>query len=272
MIFEIDKDTRLFYRVWEPEGIPAAKVVIVHGYAEHSGRYEHAGSYLAKSGFRVYAFDHPGHGQSSGKKAIVSGIKDYALNLRHFVKFVKNDRGKSKVFVIGHSMGGAVAAVYAARFGCDISGLVTSGAAVMPVPMLCAPLRVAAEYLSLFTPEAVTVKLPPEKISRDGAVVSGYKNDPLNYNGRIKLKTAVELSKSLKIIKETASDIMEPLLVLHGADDRLANPEGSRLLYEKASSDDKEYKLLPGLKHEIFNEPEKEYVLDTVKTWLKMRI
>lgn len=272
MIFEIDKDTHLFYRVWEPEGKLLCKVVFVHGYAEHSGRYDYAARYLAAAGMRVYAYDHPGHGNSAGKKGLVSGIRDFAENLNHFVRFVKRDREKAKVFIIGHSMGGAIAAAFGAGYGCCISGIVTSAAAIMPVPMLSRPLRAVASYVSMFIPEAGTVKLPPEKLSRDQRVVEGYKKDPLNYNGRVKLKTAVELSGSLELIGKKARNIYEPILVLHGSDDTLAKPEGSRFLYEKVSSEDRQIKIFDGLRHELFNEPEKDYVLKTVREWIETRV
>jgi len=272
MIFEIDRDTNLFYRVWEPESAPVADIIIVHGYAEHSGRYEHAGRYFSDSGFRVFAFDHPGHGQSPGKKALVSSIFDLSVNLNHFVKYIKNGKNNKKIFIIGHSMGGVVAALYSAAFGSDISGVITSGAAVITMPVLWPPLRATLDYLSGFFPEAPTIKLPADKLSRDKKVVDDYMADQLTYRGKVKLKTAVELSKAVKIIKKKARFISEPLLVLHGAEDRLASPDGSRLLFENASSADKELKIFDNLRHEIFNEPEKQIVLETVKNWITARL
>lgn len=271
MIFEIESGLQVFYRIWEPEGRPAAKIVITHGYAEHSGRYEHAGRYLAESGYRVYAFDQPGHGQSGGRKGVVEGIKEYAEILDCFIRHIKKEREEGKIFLIGHSMGGAVAAAYCAIFGNGIDGLVTSAAAVIPVPGLAWLFKSAAEWLSRLAPEVRTVKLPPEKLSRDKNVVKDYLGDQLNYTGRIKLKTAVELSKSEEIIRKTAKYICEPLLVMHGSDDTLAKPEGSLLLYENASSEDKTLKIFEGLRHELFNEPEKKEVLETVKSWISER-
>jgi len=278
MIFEIDSDTSLYYRTWEPSGgnsENAGNVIIVHGYAEHSGRYEYAGQYLSRKGFRVFAYDHPCHGQSAGSRALVSSIDDLVLKLEYFVKFVKKSDKLSvhaKTFMIGHSMGGVVSALYASGSGSEIDGLITSGAAVMPLPELKGLPKKLAEKASFFFPELGTIPLDPGKLSRDENVVKDYKSDPLNYNGKVKLKTAVELSGAVERIEKLAEKIIVPLLVLHGSDDRLADPEGSRLLFEKASSKDKQIRIFEGLRHEIFNEPEKDSVLETVREWIDLRL
>ncbi len=272
MKFEIDKETILYYRIWEPETLPIAKAVVVHGYAEHSGRYDYVGKYLAGNSIKVYAFDNYGHGQSSGKRALVTSIENFVSNLDSFVKFVKKDGEDLKLFIIGHSMGGAIAAIYAAEHGSVIDGIITSSAAIMPVPNLYPPFDIIAEFFSKFIPEAKTVNLPAQKLSKDQKVVENYKSDSLTYTGKVKLRTAAEFSRIQKIVKKKCSNILNPILIMHGSKDRLAKPEGSRLLYNIVSSKDKEIKIFEGLKHELFNEPEKDKVLNVVKEWLYMRL
>ncbi len=291
MIFEIDRDTRLYYRTWEPScgdsenesaggsknlsGAASVNVIIVHGYAEHSGRYEYTGQYLSRKGFRVFAYDHPGHGKSAGSRGLVSSIDDLVLKLEYFVQFVKKTDKHSmhgKTFMIGHSMGGVISALFASGSGSEIDGLITSGAAVMPLPELKGLPHKLAEAASCFFPELRTIPLDPRKLSRDEKVVKDYKGDPLNYNGKVKLKTAVELSGAGERIEKFAEKIKVPLLVMHGSEDTLAKPDGSRLLFEKASSEDKQIRIFEGLRHEIFNEPEKDLVLETVGEWIDFRL
>ncbi|MDX9801366.1 MAG: alpha/beta hydrolase [Spirochaetia bacterium] len=276
MLFEIDRGAHLYFRKWlssgELPGYPSANIIIVHGYAEHSGRYEYAGKYLSQKGFSVYAFDLPGHGKSVGSRALIPGIDDLVLKLKLFVEFVKTRDKGEKTFIIGHSMGGVVAALYASLYGNEIDGLITSGAAVMPLPELKGMIQKIAEAVSTLLPELRTLSLDPDKLSRDAGVVEDYRSDPLNYNGKVKLKTAVELSRSRKMIEKAAGNITVPFFVMHGADDTLAEPEGSRLLFEKASSVDKTIRLFDGLRHEILNEPEKELVLEAIRDWLYLRL
>ncbi|HZQ35871.1 MAG TPA: alpha/beta fold hydrolase, partial [Dehalococcoidia bacterium] len=77
---------RLFERLWLPDGEPIALVGIVHGYAEHSGRYKHVGQALAAAGFAVAALDLRGHGRSEGDRANVKTFGLYLNDVRRFLR------------------------------------------------------------------------------------------------------------------------------------------------------------------------------------------
>src|SRR4051812_23499958 len=106
------RDDRLAYRVWETPD-PKAIVVIAHGYAEHSGRYDHVGAALAEAGFSAWALDHMGHGLSHGDDRGNPGeIEDVVSDMDDFVTLASSSAPGLPVFLIGHSMGGMLAIAY----------------------------------------------------------------------------------------------------------------------------------------------------------------
>ena len=273
MYFDVDEKVSLFYRVWEPEDKNIkGRVVIVHGYAEHSGRYEKAGRYLADAGFKVYAPDLPGHGKSSGKKGLAEDVVLVSEYIKNFIDFIVNGDERSKLFLIGHSMGGGISLIYAASFGSSIDGLITSGAAVYPLPYPPAPIRKILSSVANYFPYFKTMELGAEKISTLKDVVADYKKDPLNYNGKVMAGTAVQLFRIRKIVEANVSKITEPLFLLHGSEDSLASPSGSTKVYDSASSEDKKIKIYEGCRHEILNDFRQDEVLADIREWLLERV
>ncbi|RME45356.1 MAG: alpha/beta fold hydrolase, partial [Chloroflexi bacterium] len=115
---------KIFYQHWRPETDPRAVLVIVHGYAEHSGRYQHVAEYFVERGYAVYALDHRGHGRSEGERAYVDRYNDLLVDLRTFVELVRQRELARRIFMVGHSMGGALATLFAAEHGDLLHGLV----------------------------------------------------------------------------------------------------------------------------------------------------
>ncbi len=109
-------------------------------------------------------------------------------------------------------------------------------------------------------------------MSRDPDVVRAYVEDPLVYGGKTTARLAAELSKAMARVAAEAGKITCPLLIVQGGADRLVDPEGSRMLYDRAGSIDKTLKIYDGLYHEVFNEPERDVVLGDVKSWMEARI
>ena len=110
-------------------------------------------------------------------------------------------------------------------------------------------------------------------ISRDPAVVMAYVNDPLVYTGRISARLGAELLWAIEVsIPASLSKISLPLLIMHGTADRLSDPQGSRTLYGKVSSQDKSLRFYEGFYHEIFNDPERAAVFADLIEWLNRRV
>jgi alpha-beta hydrolase superfamily lysophospholipase len=257
----------LFRRAWLPE-IPERIVVLVHGYAEHSGRYEHVGSQLANAGFAVHAYDQQGHGKSGGVRCHVRRFEHLLDDLEGFLATVRAEHASLPLFVVGHSMGGLVVAAYASQRTPDVAGVVTSGAALaLPEDIsrgriLCARLlRWPAPRLSL--PSG----LDPESLSRDPAVVRAYLEDPLVHQ-RMTTSLACEMFAAMERTASAAAQVRVPILLLHGEEDRLCPVSGSRNFFDRLTVSSRRLRIYPGLRHEIFNEPESVSVLDDLIDWI----
>lgn len=256
---------RLYWQAWEPDAAARDTVILVHGAAEHGGRYAHVAERLAGGGYAVYALDHRGHGRSNGTRAMIDRLDRLVDDLGLFIA-----RVGGRPFLVGHSMGGAVALSYAIRHGDTISGLVLSGAAVA-TEAVPAPLEAITAALSKLAPNLPVFKISDDAVSRDPQVVRDYQNDPLNHAGKLPARTLAEIMRAMDTLPRDAVALRAPLLLLHGGEDRLCPPEGSRIVHANAGSADKTLKIYDGLYHEVFNEPERDQVLDDLVAWLAER-
>jgi len=257
--------TRLYWQAWEPDGDPRDTVILVHGAAEHGGRYAHVAERLVSEGYAVHALDHRGHGRSGGTRAMIDRLDTLVDDLGRFVS-----RVGGRPYLIGHSMGGAVALTYAIHHGETIAGLIVSGPAVA-TEAVPAPLKAITAGLSRLAPNLPVFKIEDDAVSRDPQVVLDYQADPLNHPGKLPARTLGEIMRAMDAIPRDAVALRTPLLLLHGGEDRLCPPEGSRIVHANAGSADKTLKVYDGLYHEIFNEPEQDQVLDDVVEWLAAR-
>jgi acylglycerol lipase len=258
----------LYCQRWLPSLSPKAILLVVHGLAEHSGRYSNLADYFAPKGYAVYSYDQRGHGRSEGSRCYVRRFSEYIEDLDRFVGMVRNEHEKEKIFLIGHSMGATVAVAHAVRHKGKISGLLLSGAALKVSSTASSALVVMAGILSLLLPKIGVTVLDASTLSRDKTVVDAYVKDPLVYRGRICARTGAELIKTMRELPPRMHEIELPLLIMHGTADRLSDPEGSRMLFGQSGSKDKVLKLYEGFYHEIFNEPKKEQVFVDMESWL----
>ncbi len=270
--FRGHKDLNLYYQSWLPAGHPKARLLVVHGWAEHSGRYTNLVNYFVAKDYAVCGLDHRGHGRSEGLRGYVERFSDYVTDLKTFSDIVRGGHGDTKIFLVGHSMGGAIATAYTIRYQRELAGLLLSGAALKLPSGQSPALIVAARMLSLLLPKMGITVLDASAISQDKAVVDAYVNDPLVYRGKIRARFGGEMLKTLQELPRQMPKINLPILIMHGTADRLSDPQGSQMLYERVGSSDKTLKLYEGFYHEIFNEPGHKQVLGDMETWLATRI
>jgi acylglycerol lipase len=254
-------DGRLYYRRWGATAPTRGQAVIAHGYAEHSGRYGHVAAALTGIGLDVWALDHRGHGQSEGDRANIETLDAAVADLDLFVDLVRATSIGGPIFLVGHSMGGLIAAAYAERHQDRLAGLVLSGALLHVDPGLVA-LADLDEIPDLGLADAV---------SSDPAVVQAYKDDPLVYLGpppRDFLRAAGQVEG----VRSLLSQVTLPLLAMHGSGDLLVSPQALEDTFSGVSSEDRTAVLWPGLWHEIFNEPARDRVLATMAAWVDARL
>jgi acylglycerol lipase len=267
-LFKTANNTSLYGQSWRPTH-SLGVVVIVHGYAEHSGRYQWAALQFVDRGFTIYTFDLRGHGKSSGARNIVRSYDDCLTDLATFIQQVKLKEPDKPLFLFGHSFGGTIAALFAIRSQPLLNGLVLSSAffgANRHISKLSLRLLMLVGHLF---PKFPTLFLDSQTLSRDLGVVEIYKADLLVGSGRMPARTLSEMLKATAEIQDRTNEIELPLLVLHGTADRLVSMEGSKNFYLNVGSKDKSIELYDGCYHELLNEPEKVQILSNIEVWLR---
>lgn len=261
------KGRRIVVHTWLPEGSPRDQVVIAHGYAEHSGRYDAVARFLTARGFAVHALDHHGHGKSEGARAVIARFAQADADIDTLIDRVRTDSGQATVKLIGHSMGGSLALNYALGHQAKLSGLVLSGPAIGgALPTLQ---RWFLAVLSAIAPRAGTIALDGKGVSRDPAVVAAYEADPLVFRGKVPARTAHEMYRAIASYPARVRALNVPCLLMHGDADTLVSAVDAAPLFQGIASPDKTIRIWPGLFHEIFNEPEREQVLGLTADWLE---
>lgn len=242
---------RVQVRRWPVED-PVRLVVLVHGYGEHIGRYEHVARGLVARGSLVVGPDHVGHGRSGGDQALVEDFEAVVDDLR---AVVLDARGDLPVVMVGHSMGGLIATRYAQRHREDLTGLVLSGPAIGLGPVI-------EGWLA--APEPPSDPIDVAVLSRDPAVGEAYAADPLVWHGGWKRPTLEAFVAADRAIAEGPAFGPLPLLYVHGAEDGLVPVALARPVVERLAGPDSELRVLDGARHEVLNEVGKEQTIGLV--------
>ena len=254
---------------------PKAKgaILLVHGVGEHGGRYAGLEKTLVDAGWSFFVYDHRGHGQSTGRRGHVNAFDDYVDDLQKVFEETQAIAGKGKVFVYGHSMGGLIAATWAALRRPTVWGVILSAPAFRIAVQVPAAKILAAKVLSRVVPTlALANEVDPAVLCRDPAVCKAYAVDPL-VERKATVRWGAEFLAAVARINLRASEMQAPYLLLHGTADRITSHEGSKAFHAKTASADKTLKLYDGYFHELHNEPEpdrKRFVGD-LTSWLNAR-
>ncbi len=262
---------RLFRRSWLGEA-PERILLLVHGFGEHSGRYEHVGSWFAERGAVVHGYDHRGHGRSQGHRNHVDRFDDFLDDLDSMLTAVRGEHPGLPVTIVGHSMGGLISTAFVRERKPEIASLVLSGPALGLGPAMRGTRALALRGLAPILPRLrMASGLPADGLSRDPEVVRRYQEDPL-VDTHLTLRLALEMMRGIERTAGGGQEIEVPTLALHGEDDPLCPAEASRALYESLptrSVPGSALRIYPGLRHEIFNEPEQEQVFGDLLGWLE---
>ncbi|MDP6977863.1 MAG: alpha/beta hydrolase [Myxococcota bacterium] len=267
----------LFRRSWIPRE-PTRTIALVHGFGEHSGRYEHVGAWFARRGAEVHGFDLRGHGRSSGKRGHVDAFADYLDDLERFLDVVRSTAEGRPVTLIGHSMGGLIVTSLAVERSPDVQSVVTSGAALAVSPDLEGFKVSLAKWLGRLLPRvAMDAGLDPNGICTDAEVVRQYVADPL-VHGTSTMSHAAALFDQMDRVRGAGREVGIPMFVTHGALDALCPPVGSEQFHQSlpgAAEGDASpvatLRIYPRSGHEIMNDVEQESVLSDYQTWIEQR-
>lgn len=262
---------RISFRTWAPSSAPDGVVVIAHGFAEHGGRYRRVAERLVDEGLAVRVADHRGHGRSEGRRTSVVRFDDYVDDLASVIAGAREQWRAVPLVLLGHSMGGLIALSLAVRTDPSIDALVLSAPAACPRDVSRLTLTMG-RALSRVAPNVGVLRLPLNRISRDPAVVEAYNTDPLVFRTPLRARLGAEMLATMERVDAALPSLRVPLLVMQGTADGLIDPGCGPHVYERAGSRDKTLKMYDGLWHEIFNEPEREHVLDDLVAWVRAHL
>ena len=260
--------TALFTQWWLPEETPRAVILLVHGVAEHSGRYAHVAEYLVGRGYGVYTLDLRGHGRSPGQRSYVESHELYFSDLKTYLDTVKAAQPGLPVFILGHSMGGIITLAFTARHQDQLAGMITSGAPVNLAETSAPALVIVARLLDRIAPKVQLVALDAADITHDPVFREAYDTDPLNYRGKLTVRQGMVLTRLSEAARAGLPTITVPCLCLHGAQDAIADPSALDVIEQELGAPDRTFKRYQGMFHEIFNELDRQQVLEDVGAWL----
>jgi alpha-beta hydrolase superfamily lysophospholipase len=256
-------------QAWLPDAGPKGVIALAHGLAEHGGRYARLAHDLVTRHFAVYAVDQRGHGESPGPRANIERFAHLVSDFCVFAGRAAREHPGTPLYLLGHSMGGAVAFAAALRLQDQLRGLVLSAPALGTNGSVSALQRMAVKAIAAVRPNTGALQLSPRAISRDAEVVRDYESDPLVFHGMIPARTVVELLDAMAGFPDLAPRLKLPTLVLHGTADTLVPVAGVRPIYQAINEKQRSIKFYDGLYHEVFNEPERAQVTSDLLQWLE---
>lgn len=268
--------TRIHYRRLSPERQTCFTVLMVHGLGEHAGRHGNFFRHFVPKGYEVYAPDLRGHGLSEGRRGHIESFDDYLADLDCLRNMITATRpAKCGLtggdILVGHSMGGLIALRYALDHQDEFRAVMVTGPLLeiaVPVPAWKAAM---GKMMSRLAPKlTMPNEIDPALLSRNPGVGEAYLRDPLVHN-RVSARWFTETVNAMAHVHKNAGDFKLPVLIMHGSQDKLTNPDGSRRFYEACGSRDKTLKIYDGAYHELTNEINKNEILADMENWLKER-
>jgi alpha-beta hydrolase superfamily lysophospholipase len=250
---------RISLCIWPPVAKPERIVVLAHGYGEHIGRYDHVGTALAERGAVVVGPDHIGHGESEGERVLIDDFEAVVDDLHAVVERTREQHPGLPVVLIGHSMGGLIAARYAQRHGDELAGLVLSAPSIGLAAVL-APVLVQL-------PEGTELPddpIDPTVLSRDLSVGEAYANDPLVWHGGWKRPTLEAFHRANEAVDSGPGFGALPVLYVHGEADQLVPLALAKPAVERLRGSDFTERIVPEARHEVFNELDQDETIGLV--------
>jgi alpha-beta hydrolase superfamily lysophospholipase len=267
-IFQGQSGLDLYSQSWHPSGKTKAKLAIVHGIAEHSDRYLNLVNGLVEPGYALYAYDQRGHGKSEGQRGYIQSWSEYRADLDTFLNLIRERDPSVPLFLYGHSMGALVILDYLLHEPNGVQGIILSGSPIDSSQATSPALILTARLLSRIWPTfSMATPIQPAQLSCDARVVQAYQDDPSVFKV-LTVRWGTEYLATQEWVKDHASEIDAPVLILHGGEDMVCAPESSEYLFEAFSSEDKTLKIYPSYFHEVHNEPGHVTVIEDINNWM----
>jgi len=267
----------LYWQSWAPSA-PVGVLVVVHGLAEHGGRYRETAEAFAAVGWAVFAVDLRGHGRSANVpgagRVHVGRFTDYFQDVAAIIEVAREHHAGLPLFLLGHSMGGLITISYVLKHAPGLAGAIISSPALGTHPDFKPPalLRLLVSILDRLAPRLrFPSDLDTEAISRDPEVVRAYLDDPL-VSSKVSARWYAEILRSIKRAHADGPTLAVPMLLMQSGSDRLVDPAATARWAEAAPSGQVDFVNWNGLYHEMFNEPEKRQVRRRALDWLQQQL
>ncbi len=245
---------------------PQVVILLVHGLGEHSGRYAHWAARFNERGVTLRAFDLPGHGHSDGRRGVIPSPEKLYDTIDIVIRGIKAEFPDVPLFLYGHSLGGGIVLNYLIRRKPFVTGaIVTSPWVFLSITPPKARVLLANVAKRLMPGMTQASGLMTEFLSRDPAVVTAYRNDPL-VHGQISAGLYGWITDAAAETVARASEIKMPLLLAHGRNDMIISPSGSIQVAETAPR--ATLKLWDEGYHELHNDLLKEEHFDFITEWI----
>lgn len=262
---------------WSCSTPPRATVALLHGLAEHAGRYAALALRLNAAGIELVAIDLRGHGHSPGERTWVARFDEYLHDAHALLEAAA--RPYTPLFLMGHSMGGTIAALYAierlhafAGNGHAVTGLILSSPALAPGKDVPRWMLASSRLVSRLYPRYPAMKIEPALLSRDARIVEANRADPLVHHTAVPARTGAEILAAMARIERGRESLRLPVLVYHGSADKLTEPDGSRTFAAHVGSVDRTLTIYDGTYHETMNDLDRERVIEALTHWIVARI
>ncbi|MBI2372437.1 MAG: lysophospholipase [Deltaproteobacteria bacterium] len=272
--FSAGDGTPLFLHEFPAPSDPRAWILVVHGYAEHGGRYDHVAKALSAKGIAMVAPDLRGHGRSAGVRGHVNRFDDYHYDLGAALSEVRSRANKKPIFLFAHSMGALASMHWLLKgAGKDVRGLVMSSpylGLALEVPEVLKLLgRAMSGLIPTFSRPA---PIRGVDVARDPEFIAAHGRDPMNH-GVATARWFTEASKAMEHVKRDAGLLTLPTLLLYAGHDAVADARETERLATSLRMSDKTIRRFDAAHHELVHEPpsEREEVFEAISTWILAR-
>lgn len=255
---------KIYGQTWAPASKDIKAVVcLVHGFGEHSSRYEHVAAFLTKNQYALIAYDLRGHGKSKGQRGHTPSYEAMLNDVDLLLDQADILFPEKKKILYGHSMGGGIVANYILQRKSNIVGAILSSPffkTAFEPPKL--KIMAGKFFENIFPSLSLPSGLDASHISKDPKVVEKYKNDPL-VHGNISAKMGMVLIDNGLWALENAHNLKIPVLLFHGSGDLITSHAASAQFAKNAGGLLK-FVSFPNLYHETHNEPQKDMVFEEI--------